>query len=114
MKRRLRRVSFGHRVVEFDKIDVFRRTLITWWRHSQRSFPWRHARASVYHQVVSEILLQRTRAETVASFWPVFVKLFPGWRTLAKATTYKIEDALRPIGLAKQRAPRLHALAKIM
>ena len=114
MKHRLRRVKFGHRTVPVEKIQFFRRGLIRWWKHSQRKFPWRHRRASLYHQVVSEVLLQRTRAETVKIFWPTFIERFPNWKALADATPREIEDVLCPIGLARQRAPRLHALGKTM
>jgi A/G-specific adenine glycosylase len=50
----------------------------------------------------------------VEAFWPTFIKRFPSWKALADATPREVEDVLRPIGLAKQRAPRLHALGTIM
>src|ERR1700738_4608788 len=110
MKRRPHRVRFGHRSVETRKIRFFRRTLLVWWRSSQRSFPWRFVEASHYHQIVSEVLLQRTKAETVAAFWPTFISRFPSWEALAASSVSEVEEVLRPIGLAKQRAPRLHGL----
>jgi len=50
----------------------------------------------------------------VAAFWPKFVARFPSWDVLATSSVTQIEKVLRPIGLAKQRAPRLHALAKVV
>jgi A/G-specific adenine glycosylase len=114
MKIHPRQPRFGHRAVELLEIDFFRQTLLHWWRYSRREFPWRLERASAYHRIVSEVLLQRTRAETVAAFWPSFVGRYPSWKAVAKATSAQIERFLRPIGLAKQRAPRLHALAVTM
>lgn len=114
MKTRLRRARFGHRAVETHKIALFRKALLRWWIHSRREFPWRQARASKYHLIVSEVLLQRTKAENVAAFWPFFAGRFPSWRSLARATTIQIERVLRPIGLSNQRSPRLRALATIM
>lgn len=114
MKHRLRRVKFGHQTVQVERLQFFRRSIIRWWKHSQRPFPWRRPRASLYQKVVSEVLLQRTRAETVQAFWPTFIKRFPSWKAVADATTNDVEKLLRPIGLARQRAPRLHALAIIM
>jgi A/G-specific adenine glycosylase len=67
--------------------------------------------ASRYCQIVSEVLLQRTRAETVAAFWPSFYRRFPNWQSLSSASVEEIERVLKPIGMAKQRAPRLFALA---
>lgn len=76
----------------------------------RRNFPWRRRKASLYEQVVSEILLQRTRAETVAAFWPQFIQRFPSWQALACSSVDRIEYVLRPIGLSRQRAPRLRGL----
>ena len=108
------RLRFGHRTIEHAKIKSFCRTILIWWQKSKRAFPWRKTRASRYHQIISEILLQRTKAETIASFWTTFICLFPNWSSLAIASVEEIEKSLKPIGLSKQRAPRLHALAKIM
>ena len=111
MKRRPHLVKFGHRFVRPGGIQFFRKALIKWDPHSGRQFPWRRARAPRFHQVVSEALLQRTRAETVASFWRAFLSRFPSWRSLAAASVEEIETILKPIGLSAQRAPRLKALA---
>jgi A/G-specific adenine glycosylase len=111
MKRRPHAVKFGHRFVLPGDIQVFRNALIKWYAASGRQFPWRRTRASRFQQVVSELLLQRTRAETVAAFWPTFLSRFPSWRRLAAASVEKIEALLKPIGLSAQRAPRLKALA---
>jgi A/G-specific adenine glycosylase len=111
MKRRLHPVKFGHRFVRGSDIHFLRKALIDWYAASGRHFPWRRAGASRFHQVVSEILLQRTRAETVAAFWPTFLSRFPSWSSLAAANVEDIEAFLKPIGLSAQRAPRLKALA---
>jgi A/G-specific adenine glycosylase len=88
--------------------------LLHWWRSNKRQFPWRRVGASRYHQIVSEVLLQRTLAPTVAAFWPTFIARFPGWQSIADAPLRDIERVLQPIGLSKQRAPRLKALATIL
>lgn len=95
------------------KIEFFKSSLLEWWNSGKRHFPWRNPSASRYQQIVSEVLLQRTQATTVARFWPGFMKRFPSWQALSDATVDEIESALRPIGLSQQRAPRLHALAVI-
>jgi A/G-specific adenine glycosylase len=110
--KRHRRARFGHRTILESKVHYLRRSVLRWWRFSKRKFPWRQSNASRYYQIVSEVLLQRTRAETVAAYWPYFVSRFPNWKAVATSTVNKIETALRPIGLAKQRAPRFHSLAK--
>lgn len=76
--------------------------------------PWRHPGASTYKKIVSEVLLQRTRAETVAAYWDTFFRRYPTWQALSSASVADIEETLRPIGLSKQRAPRLQALAAVL
>ena len=111
MRRRRRRVRFGHRVVNTWEIAHARRALLRWWRGMNRRLPWRGAKTSNYKRIVSEVLLQRTRAETVAAYWHTFFNRYPTWQALAKASVLDIERTLRPIGLSRQRAPRLRRLA---
>jgi A/G-specific adenine glycosylase len=71
-------------------VALFQRRLLKWYRDHQRAFPWRKITASTYAKVVAELLLQRTRAETIAKFFPPFLRRFPSWKSLAQAD----EDAL--------------------
>lgn len=77
-----------------------------------RTFPWRHPNASQFEQVVSEVLLQQTRAETVGSFFPVFLQRFPGWNALAETSEDEIGEVIRPLGIWRRRAKSLRNLAK--
>jgi A/G-specific adenine glycosylase len=45
------------------------------------------------------------------AFWPTFSTRFPTWQSIAVAPVHEIEHTLKPIGLSKQRAPRLKGLA---
>jgi A/G-specific adenine glycosylase len=107
-------VRVAGRRIPSKQIEFFRSALLEWWGPRRRMFPWRRSSASVYHQIVSEVLLQRTRAETVAAFWPLFIATYPNWAALANSTEKHIEATLRPIGLSQQRAPRLRDLARFM
>lgn len=80
--------------------------------HSGRVFPWRRPTATRYHQVVTEVLLQQTRADTVASFFPIFLEHFPNWSALAKATEEEIGQVILPLGLWRRRARSLQRLAR--
>jgi A/G-specific adenine glycosylase len=91
-------------------LNVFRKFLLAWFRKEGRTFPWRDPDASTYVRVVSEILLQRTRAETVSIFFPRFVRRFPGWDHLAAATDDELRAFLEPIGLWRRRALSLRLL----
>jgi A/G-specific adenine glycosylase len=106
-----RTISCGRRRIKLADVSYFQERILAWWRSSKRWFPWRHPDATLYIRIVSEVLLQRTRAEAVAAFWPAFIKRFPGWKQLAEADPDELSVFLKPLGLARQRAPRLHALA---
>lgn len=93
---------------------AMRRTLLRWFEKNGRKFPWREKEANVYHQVIAEFLLQRTRAETVSAFFKAFISRFPTWKTLASATVEDIGQFLKPIGLWRRRSESLAALAKAM
>ena len=90
------------------------RRLENWFELEGRSFPWRNKSATHYHKIVCEILLQRTRAETVSSLYQDFFKAFPSWNKIANASNKKIEKHLKPLGLWKRRARSLQALAKVL
>ncbi len=61
---------------------------------------------------MSEVLLQRTRAETVAAVYPRFFAAYPSWRRLAEAQPDDLQEWLRPLGLWRRRATGLLALAR--
>jgi A/G-specific adenine glycosylase len=64
--------------------------------------------------MIAEVLLQRTKAETVARFYIQFIIDYPDWKSLANADVKDIETYLIPIGLYRQRSVRLQNLAKEM
>ena len=96
------------------RIRTFADLLLAWFPVHGRAFPWRRSSTSSYARVVSEVLLQRTRAETVAAFYPAFMRRFPGWRHLAAATDADLRTFLEPIGLWRRRAASLRALGREM
>ena len=95
-------------------MTALRRKLLRWFESHGRSFPWRRASATNYQYIIAEALLQRTRAETVALFFPRFTKEFPSWRQLAFASVIRLQNYLKPIGLWRRRASSIRALAKTM
>lgn len=58
-------------------VQYLQHRLLKWFDENQRIFPWREDRATKYQQIVSEILLQRTKAETVAKYYDTFSLNFP-------------------------------------
>lgn len=91
-----------------------RRALLRWFESHGRDFPWRQQGATLYHLVLAELLLQRTRAETVAAFFGEFTARFPTWQSIAESSVDDIGTLLKPIGLWRRRAASLLALAREM
>ena len=97
---------------ERTRIAQARTKLLAWFGMHGRSFPWRSDSASVYERVCVEVLLQRTRAETVAKHYSSFFDKYPDWSRLAAAPVQELEEALKPIGLWRRRARSVSALAQ--
>jgi A/G-specific adenine glycosylase len=94
-----------------SNVQELQEKLLKWYDMNGREFPWRKPGLTHYQFVVTEVLLQRTKAETVSAFYSVFTKRYPTWIALATDSIKNLELALKPIGLFRQRAKRLHALA---
>ncbi len=90
-----------------NEIRYFRKKLLDWFDTNKRIFPWRKENIANYELIMSEILLQRTRAETVAKYYNTFFNKYPNWEEIRNASIEDLEDILRPLGLFKHRAKRL-------
>jgi A/G-specific adenine glycosylase len=97
-----------------DKIEFFQGHILEWYKTHGRKFLWRKKGLTNYQYVIAEVLLQRTKAETVAKFYPNFLNDFRNWASLANADLQKLENYLKPVGLYRQRSKRLMSLAKEM
>ncbi|MFN8239578.1 MAG: hypothetical protein U0X39_02360 [Bacteroidales bacterium] len=49
---------------EAIKVKYFRKALLDWFVDNRRDFPWREPGTDNYRIIISEVLLQRTKAET--------------------------------------------------
>lgn len=97
--------------VSARRIATARRNLLVWFARHGRQFSWRRPNASRYEQIVSEVLLQRTRAESVDAVMGDFVERYPNWTALAIASRDDLQGFLRPLGLWQRRAESLTRLA---
>jgi A/G-specific adenine glycosylase len=93
------------------RIPWMRRRLLCWFARNGRSFPWREAGITPYEVIVAEILLQRTTAAGVARAYLGFLKRYPSWIAIAQAPLADLENALRPLGLWRQKALAFQRLA---
>ena len=94
-----------------SNILYFQERLLSWYLENGRIFPWRKPALSQYKLIIAEVLLQRTKAETISNFYTGFILKFPNWKSLVVAGPDRIGEYLKPIGLYQQRSKRLHALA---
>ena len=95
-------------------IHWFNREIFKWFNKNGRYFPWRNKSVSKYQVIIAEVLLQRTKAETVANFFPEFIKRYPSWRTLSTAKASELKKILKPIGLWRRRSATIKKLSKEM
>jgi DNA (cytosine-5)-methyltransferase 1 len=95
-----------------NKIRFFRKVLLNWFESNRREFPWRKSNISNYQIIITEILLQRTKAESVAAYFDVFFEKYPSWNELTMATIPDLEEMLRPLGLQRHRANRIFNIAQ--
>ena len=96
------------------KVEFFQNKILEWYHIQGRTFLWRKKGLTHYQYVIAEVLLQRTKAETIAKFYPLFLTEFPNWKSLANANVKRIEKYLIPVGLYHQRSKRLMGLAQEM
>jgi A/G-specific adenine glycosylase len=96
------------------KINFFQKRLLYWYKDQGRTFYWRRRGLTNYQYIIAEVLLQRTKAETISKFYPNFIKEFPNWKSLTNSDVKRIEDYLKPVGLYRQRSKRLMSLAQEM
>jgi len=97
--------------IDSKEILLFQEKILLWFDINARKFAWRKKDISDYEVVISEVLLQRTKAETVSKFYNNFLERFPTWESLANSNISELEEMLRPVGLFRQRAKRLKDLA---
>jgi A/G-specific adenine glycosylase len=62
----------------------FQKSLLAWFRESQRDLPWRRTR-DPYRVWLSEIMLQQTRVAAVIPYYERFLERFPTVKELAEA-----------------------------
>jgi A/G-specific adenine glycosylase len=71
--------------------------LIQWSAAEHQELPWRKRR-SLYHTLVSEIMLQQTTVGTVINHFDDFIKLYPNIKKLAASTEEEICIAWKGLG----------------
>lgn len=107
-------MSWRDELTRSDKLRLtkLRHSLLAWYEAEARALPWRTPGTSVFERICVEVLLQRTRAETVAAIYAEFFARFPSWEALAGSSIAELEEAFKPIGLWRRRARSMKSLAE--
>jgi A/G-specific adenine glycosylase len=94
------------------KVDEIRDKLLGWYAIEARDLPWRNTR-DPYAILVSEVMLQQTRVETVLGYYDRFLSCFPTIESLASAPIDDVLKAWEGLGYYR-RAHNLHRAAKVV
>jgi endonuclease-3 len=87
-------------------LDALRLMQATW------PEPVRPPREPAFEAIVRILLAQRSSKANRDQAWHRLRRLVPDWPLLAIVPEDELVEAVRPAGLARQRAPRLQALAR--
>jgi len=84
--------------------------LLRWYAKEKRDLPWRRTH-DPYRILVSEIMLQQTQVSRVLDFYARWLKTFPTWHTLARASNADVVHAWSGLGY-NRRALLLRDIAR--
>ncbi|MCB9663401.1 MAG: A/G-specific adenine glycosylase [Alphaproteobacteria bacterium] len=90
--------------------ELLRERLLPWYRAVARDLPWRR-RPTPYQVLLSELMLQQTRVETVIPYFERFVARWPTLEALAAASDEEVLGAWAGLGYYR-RARSLLAAAR--
>ena len=101
----IRRWTLGVRRSTFSSINanssppatLFRRSLLSWYRKHGRDLPWRRIR-DPYAILVSEFMLQQTQVATVIPYYNEWMRRFPDFAALARASEEEVLHAWQGLG----------------
>jgi A/G-specific adenine glycosylase len=91
-------------------VQTFAARLTKWYDGAKRDLPWRKTR-DPYRILVSEIMLQQTRAQAVIPYYEKFLDSFPTAPDLARASETEVLQCWSGLGYY-QRARNLHTAAR--
>ncbi len=84
--------------------------MLSWYRRRGRDLPWRRTR-DPYAILVSEFMLQQTQVATVIPYYHKWLRRFPDFASLARASENEVLRAWQGLGYYA-RARNLHTTAK--
>lgn len=98
--------------ISATQLEQFKKTVWDFYRANRRDFPWRH-NITPYRVLVSEIMLQQTQVSRGEIKYKEFLKKFPTFSALAKASNADVLAAWQGLGY-NRRALYLKKAAEIV
>lgn len=95
-----------------QRLASFRRSLLQWYRANGRDLPWRRTH-DPYAILVSEFMLQQTQVGAVLPYYNEWLRRFPDFRALSRASECEVLHAWQGLGYYN-RARNLRASARIV
>lgn len=95
-----------------EDVPAIRSALLAHYDRQARDLPWRRDR-DPYRVLVSEVMLQQTRVETVLGYYEPWLERFPTVEALAEAGEDEVMKAWEGLGYYR-RARNLHAAARVV
>jgi len=92
-------------------IREFQERVIDWYRRCGRKFYWRTHALDCWQWLVLELLLKRTKAETVEKRFPQFIAKYSNPKVVVEASNSELESDLKYLGLYRQRRAALKLIA---
>jgi A/G-specific adenine glycosylase len=93
-------------------LSELRGALLAHYDDHRRRLPWR-GETDPYRILVSEVMLQQTRVETVVDYYDAWLERFPSLETLASADADAVLEAWEGLGYYR-RARNLHRTARLV
>lgn len=97
-------------ILTTDEIMAFQRQIYSYYNLHRRDLPWRHT-TNPYNIVVSEMMLQQTQVERVKEKYKEFIKAFPDFNALARASLKDVLAVWQGLGY-NRRALAMKQLAE--
>lgn len=95
-----------------DAAEAMRQALLDHYARTARALPWR-GETDPYRVLVSEVMLQQTRVETVIPYYRRWMERFPDSGALAAATRDEVLHAWQGLGYYR-RARNLHDATRVV
>ena len=88
-----------------------RRFFRQWYRAHGREFPWRAPGLSAFAILTAEMLLRQTRADMVASIWPICIERYLSPESCLDSPDTELYLLLSPLGFGNQRVTAIKSVA---